>query len=125
MPSVGHENVRHATLLFRAEGVNVRTKVGVGEKDHLMTAEELKKLQAAAQPDDSVAVPPYEGTTPEDAAVLEGILDKKVGKMDVDAQSEYETMQQIADRGGVLPSDVNLDDESFSGAQDTPKEEGE
>ena len=26
MPSLEHENVRHATLLFRAEGVNVQTK---------------------------------------------------------------------------------------------------
>ncbi len=26
MPSIGHENVRHATLLFCAESVNVRAK---------------------------------------------------------------------------------------------------
>ena len=90
-----------------------------------ITEEELREYQKASQPDDSVSVPPYEGTTPEDAAELEGMLDKKVGKMDVDEQSEYETMQQIADRGGVLPSDVNLDDESFSSVQDTPKKEGE
>ena len=31
MPSMGHENVRHATLLFCAEGVNVRV-TGAGEK---------------------------------------------------------------------------------------------
>ena len=31
MPSVGRENVRHATLLFCAEGVNVRTE-GVEDK---------------------------------------------------------------------------------------------
>ena len=90
-----------------------------------ITEEELRELQKVSEPDDSVSVPPYEGTKPEDAAVLEGILDKKVGKMDVDEQSQYETMQQIADRGGVLPSDINQDDESFSNGQESPKEEGE
>ena len=33
MPSIGRENVRHATLLSCAEGVNVQT-TGVGEKDN-------------------------------------------------------------------------------------------
>ena len=31
MPLLGRENVRHATLLFRAEGVNVQT-TGVEER---------------------------------------------------------------------------------------------
>ena len=33
---MGHENVRHATLLFCAEGVNVRT-TGAGEKEETMS----------------------------------------------------------------------------------------
>ncbi len=90
-----------------------------------ISAEELRELQKASQPDDSVSVPPYEGITPEDAAGLEGMLDKKIGKMDVDEQSQYETMQQIADRGGVLPIDINQDGESFSNDQESPKKEGE
>ena len=32
MPSIRHENVRHATLLFRAKGVNVRV-IGVEDKE--------------------------------------------------------------------------------------------
>ena len=36
MPHIRHENVRHATLLFCAEGVNVRT-TGAGEKEEKMT----------------------------------------------------------------------------------------
>ena len=90
-----------------------------------ITKEALRELQKNSQPDDSVSVPAYEGITPEDAAGLEGILDKKIGKMDVDEQSQYEAMQQIADKGGVLPSDINHDGESFSSGQGSPKKEGE
>jgi len=31
MPSIGHENVRHATLLFCAKGVNVQTNQARGK----------------------------------------------------------------------------------------------
>ena len=45
MPLLGHENVRHATLLFCAESVNVRT-TGVEEKDKKMNTDAFKVLNA-------------------------------------------------------------------------------
>ena len=37
MPLLGHENVRHATLLFCAEGVIVQTETGAGERRTTMS----------------------------------------------------------------------------------------
>ena len=40
MPSSRHENVRHATLLFRAEGVGPWQNNGAGERDEKMSKED-------------------------------------------------------------------------------------
>ena len=45
MPSMGHENVRHATLIFRAEGVGLWQAIGAGEKEIMKM---IKKLMMFA-----------------------------------------------------------------------------
>lgn len=93
-----------------------------------ITEKELRKLQKASQPDDSVSVPQYEAITPQEAAKVEEVLDRKIvkgEKLDKQEQLEYETMQQIADRGGVLPSDLKPGDGPFKNDQDMLKKEGE
>ena len=71
-----------------------------------ISAEELRKLQQASMPDDSVSVPQFEGTTPQDAAGNVKRLSKKMGAMDEAEASEYADMEQIADHGGVLIEDA-------------------
>ena len=99
-----------------------------------ISEEELRELQKASQPDDSVSVPPNEGMTPQEAAKIVEIYDRKIAKgekLDDDEQSKYDAAQQIADKGGVLPSDLKpgngpfLDDQDMMAAQDTSKKEGE
>ena len=132
MPLLRRENVRHATLLFCAEGVNVRT-TGAEERAKQMdemTSEELRKLKEA-QPDDSIVISPYEGMSPQEAAKVVEIYDKKIAKgetLDNNEQSQYQAAQQIADNGGVLSRDLKpgngpfLDDQDMMAAQNTSKE---
>lgn len=89
-----------------------------------MTSEELRKLQEV-RPDDSIVISPYEGMSPQDAAKIEEILEKKVGNMDIDEEKQYEAAQQIADKGGVLPSDPEQGSGPFLNSQDIMKKEGE
>ena len=93
-----------------------------------ITEKELRELQKNSEPDDSVSVSPYEGMTPQEAAKIEEVLDRQIVKgeeLDVDGQAEYQTAQQIADRGGVLPSDLKSGDGPFKNDQDMMKKEGE
>lgn len=90
--------------------------------------EELRGHQKASQPDDSVSVPPNEGMTPQEAAKIVEIYDRKIAKgeeLDKDEQSQYHAAQQIADKGGVLPSDLKPGDGPFKNDQDMMKKEGE
>ena len=99
-----------------------------------ITEKELRELQKNSEPDDSVSVSPYEGMTPQEAAKIVEIYDRKIAKgekLDDDEQSKYHAAQQNADKGGVLPSDLKpgngpfLDDQDMMAAQDTSKIEGE
>lgn len=93
-----------------------------------VSEEELRELQKASQPDDSVSVPPNEGMTPQEAAKIVEIYDRKIAngeKLTRDEQSKYNAAQQIADKGGVLPSDLKPGDGPFKSDSDMMKKEGE
>ena len=89
-----------------------------------ISEEELRELQKRSQPDDNVSVPPYEGMTPQAAAKIVEIYDRKIAQgeqlTDVE-QSQYNAAQQIADKGGVLPSDLKSDDGPFKNDADMMK----
>ena len=90
--------------------------------------EESCELQKVSQPDDSVSVPPYEGMTPQEAAKIVEIYERKIakgGKLTDDELSQYNVAQQIADKGGVLPSDLKPGDGPFKSDSDMMKKEGE
>ena len=93
-----------------------------------ITEEELRELQKNSQPDDSVSVPQNEGMTPQEAAKIVEIHDRKIAKGEklTDAElSQYNAAQQIADKGGVLPCDLKPDDGPFKSDSDMMKKEGE
>jgi hypothetical protein len=118
-----------ARCAFRAEGVNVPTKRrGSGDKKmndiEPISEEELRELQKRSQPDDSVSVPPNEGMTPQEAAKIIEIYDRRIAKgekIDKVEQSKYQAAQQIADKGGVLPSDLKPSDGPFKNDADMMK----
>ena len=122
-----------ARCAFRAEGVNVPTKRrGSGDKKmndiEPISEEELRELQKRSQPDDSVSVPPNEGMTPQEAAKIIEIYDRRIAKgekIDKVEQSKYQAAQQIADKGGVLPSDLKPGDGPFKNDADMMKKAGE
>lgn len=89
-----------------------------------ISEEELRELQKRLQPDDSVSVPPNEGMTPQEAAKIIEIYDRRIAKgekIDKVEQSKYQAAQQIADKGGVLPSDLKSDDGPFKNDADMMK----
>ena len=93
-----------------------------------ISAEELRELQKASQPDDSVSVPPNEGMTPQEAAKIVEIYDRKIAngeKLSGVEQSQYNAAQQIADKGGVLPSDLKPGDGPFKNDSDMMKKESD
>ncbi len=86
-----------------------------------ITEEELREHQKALQPDDSVSVPQNEGMTPQEAAKIVEIYDRKIAKgekLSGVEQSQYNAAQQIADMGGVLPSDLKPGNGPFLDDQD-------
>ena len=121
---------RHATLLFCAKSVNVQgDRRGKKEGNEMsdfqpITKEELRELQKNSKPDDSVFVPPYEDMTPHEAAKIVEIYDRKIDKLTSDEQSQYNVAQQIADKRGVLPSDLRPGNGPFKSDEDMMKKEG-
>jgi hypothetical protein len=89
-----------------------------------ITEEKLRELQKRSQPDDSISVPQHEGMTPQEAAKIVEIYGRKIArgeKLSVVEQSQYNAAQQIADKGGVLPSDLKSDDGPFKNDADMMK----
>lgn len=88
-----------------------------------LTVDELRELQACAHPDESVSVPPYEGTTAAEAAKITEILAKKLanGQMSQNEARQYQAMQDIADRGGLTIDDVKEGNGPFKNDQDMLK----
>lgn len=122
-----------ARCAFCAEGVNVLAKRR-GRDDKKMndiepiTEEELRELQKNSQPDDSISVPQHEGMTPQEAAKIVEIYGRKIARgeqLTVVEQSQYNAAQQIADKGGVLPSDLKPGDGPFKNDADMMKKAGE
>ena len=74
-----------------------------------ITREELEEMRRNCEPDDSVSVPQYEGVSPDEAAGIAKRLSKKFGEMSEEEQRQYEVMQDIADKEGILPDDVDED----------------
>lgn len=86
-----------------------------------LTAEELREMQANSNPDDSVDIPQYEGTSPAEAAKITEILNKKIGQMDEAEVHEYQVMQDTADRGGIIADDVKAGNGPFKNDDDMLK----
>lgn len=63
------------------------------------------------EPDDSVSVPQYEGTSPDEAAGIVKRLSKKAAdrKLSPNEKNQYEACQSIADLAGILPDQINED----------------
>ena len=87
--------------------------------------EGLRELQKNSHSDDSVHIPTYEGMSPQEAAKIKEVLEKKIGEIDSDEERQYEAAQQIADKGGVLPSDLKPGNGPFVNDADMMKKEGE
>ena len=123
------DEVGEARCAFCAEGVNVPTKRrGRGDKkmndNEPISEEELRELQKNSQPDDSISVPQHAGMTPQEAAKIVEIYGRKIArgeKLSVAEQSQYNAAQQIADKGGVLPSDLKPSDGPFKNDADMMK----
>lgn len=92
-----------------------------------ITEEELRGFQKRLRPDDSISIPPYEGMSPQEAAKIGEMYDKKIenrARLDKNERDQYEAAQQIADKGGVLPSDLKPYDGPFLNDMDMMKKEG-
>ena len=88
-----------------------------------LTVDELRELQACAHPDESVSIPLHEGTTAAEAAKITEILARKLanGQMSRDDARQYQAMQDIADKGGLIIDDVKEGDGPFKNDQDMLK----
>lgn len=102
--------------------VEIRIDIIMNEQKPL-TTDELRELQANAHPDDSISVPPYEGTTAAEAAKIAEKLAKKLanGQMSEDEARQYRAMQDIADKGGLTLDDVKEGDGPFKNDKDMLK----
>ena len=93
-----------------------------------ITEDELRELQKNSHPDDSISVPQYEGMTPQEAAKIVEIYERKIAKgekLTGAEQSQYNAAQQVADKGGVLPGDLKPGNGPFTSDADMMKKEGE
>lgn len=90
-----------------------------------LTNEELRELQASAHPVEGVSVPQYEGMTAAEAAKIAAKLAKKIanGQASEDEVRQYQAMQDIADKGGLMIDDVKEEDGPFKNDQDMLKGE--
>ena len=126
-------NEENDTLRFQRRGCQrANNRRGIGNKKmndiEPITEEELRELQKNSRPDDSISVPPYEGMTPQEAAKIVEIYDRKIAKgekLTDDEPSQYNAAQQIADKGGVLPSNLKPGNGPFTSDADMIRKEGE
>ena len=78
--------------------------------------DEFAEMQRNCEPDDSVSVPQYEGTPPDEAAGIAKILAERMGKMSIDEKQQYEASQVIADKAGILIDDIDETNCKLKGA---------